>query len=164
MPWGTATAPQFCTWTMTLGCRAHWSLPNSPKGPEGTGLGAAGRTQGGSVLRGSLWPSGVSEPSPSTPQSQGTQRPHLLPMGLWPSTGSIPRCSLLGNQGCSGGGTWPCHPHSSPSSLRLTLRGLARDKPGGTEGDPPSRSAWLEPRERRSWLCFRRKSTGAGQP
>lgn len=55
---GHSHSPQFCTGVMTLGCRPHWALPNGPKGPEGTGLGVAGGTQGALALRGALWFSG----------------------------------------------------------------------------------------------------------
>lgn len=153
-PGGTVPAPQSC-----LGGKPQRALPSSRDrgGPWGSRVEA--ELGGLQVVPGG---------GHSCPWSSW-ERSHSPPLGSGPAVCSSPRHSRLGNEGCVRGGTredngGPRRAHSSPSSLRLTLRGLARGRLGGAGGGPPSLSAWLEPRERRSWLCLRRKSTGAGQP
>lgn len=67
----------------------------------------------------------------------GTQHPRLLRIDLVPITGSGPKCSWLGNEGCSRGGGMVATP---PSLLTLQLEadaaGLGPGQPGGRRWGP----------------------------
>lgn len=156
--------------------RAAWEAnPKEHCPPAGTGGAHGVGQQGGGRAGGAAGGTRGVTPAPGAagsglagPRGFGARCPRLL-LCSGPAVCSSPRHSWLGNQGCvrgeeEGRRRGPHRAHSSPSSLRLTLRGLARGRLGGAGEGPPSLSAWLEPRERRSWLCLRRKSTGAGQP
>lgn len=75
--------------------------------------------------------------SPSAPQSQGTQCPHLLPIGSGSIAGSGPRCSWLGNEGFGRGGMVAAPPLLLTLQLEADAAGLGPGQPRGCWRGPP---------------------------
>lgn len=139
-------APQHCPGTLGGNTPAPWrtnptghcpAAALQPQRTRGTGQQRGPRVaqpQGGRSSP--RWGSGCRLPGPLS--LGGTQHSHLLRTDLGPITGSGPKCSWLGIEGCSrGGGTVAAPPSLLTLQLEADAAGLGPGQPGGRRWGPP---------------------------